>query len=69
MFLKGFDLKAESGRGHVHVNNVDAGSERNETMIEVTRNPSARRAYEAAHAERRRAIANVWGWLFASTSR
>lgn len=38
-------------------------------MIEATTNPAARRAYEAAHAERGRAIANVWGWLFATTSR
>lgn len=38
-------------------------------MIEATTNSAARRAYNVAHAERSRAMANIWGWLFASTSR
>ena len=38
-------------------------------MFEATTNPAARRAFDAAHAERGRAMANVWSWLFAPTSR
>jgi len=38
-------------------------------MFEATTNPDARRAMEDAHAERGRAIASVWGWLFAPKSR
>ena len=38
-------------------------------MFEATTNPDARRAMEDAHAERGRAIASIWGWLFAPKSR
>ncbi len=38
-------------------------------MFEATTNPAARRAMQDAHLERGRAMANVWGWFFAPTSR
>ena len=35
-------------------------------MIEMTANINARRAFEAAHAERARVIREALGWLFPS---
>ena len=35
-------------------------------MIEATTNPLTVRAFQRAHLERSKAIANVFGWLFGS---
>lgn len=33
-------------------------------MIESTTDPAMRRAFQAAHEERARAIKSAWAWLF-----
>ncbi len=35
-------------------------------MIEMTTNPAAARAFQRAHAERSKAIARAFSWLFGS---
>ena len=37
-------------------------------MLEFSANPAARAAAMRAHAERGRAVAAMWQWLFASKS-
>jgi len=37
-------------------------------MFEATTNQAARNAIQTAHAERGRAVAKIWSWLFSTTS-